>query len=278
VTLPISGATRVFALLGDPVSHSLSPRIHNAALAGLGMDAVYAALRCGADDLPGLLRGIAHAGGGGNVTVPHKALAAAIVERPSPAVLRTGACNTFWLEAGVVAGENTDVEGVRSGIDALLGAAPRGARVLLLGAGGAAAAALCAVLDGGAGRVVIANRSGARAAELARRFADPRVEVAESVPLRGGRFDLAINATTLGMRASDPVPMEADGGPRIGAAFDLVYAEGGTRWIRELAAAGIPAADGVGMLVAQAAAAFRCWWGRPAPIETMRRAVGRTDA
>jgi shikimate dehydrogenase len=273
-----TAATRLFALLGDPVSHSLSPKFQNAALRALELDAVYVALRCAADDVPGLLRGIARAGGGGNVTVPHKAVAAAAVDRPSDAVLRTGACNAFWLEDGAIHGDNTDVAGVREAVTALLGRPPAGARVLLLGAGGAASAAVCALADAGAERIVVVNRTVDRAEALAERFRAPgvRIEVAASVDaLAGERFDFAINSTSLGLKPADPLPLDPDApGPRVGAALDLVYAAGETRWVHAMRARGLPAADGKEMLIQQGAAAFRRWWGMDPPLDVMRAALG----
>lgn len=277
-----TAATRLFALLGDPVSHSLSPRFQNAALRALALDAVYVALRCAADDVPGLLLGIARAGGGGNVTVPHKAVAAATVDRPSDAVLRTGACNAFWLEDGAVRGDNTDVAGVREAVTALLGRAPAGARVLLLGAGGAASAAVCALADGGAERIVVVNRTIERAEALAERFRAPgvRMDVAASVDaLAGGRFDLAVNSTSLGLKPADPLPLDPDApGPAVGAALDLVYAAGETRWVHAMRARGLPAADGKEMLIQQGAAAFRRWWPMDAPLDAMRAALDEGPA
>lgn len=272
-----TAATRLLALLGDPVSHSLSPRFQNAALRALGLDAVYVALRCAADDVPGLLRGIARAGGGGNVTVPHKAVAAATVDRPSDAVLRTGACNAFWLEDGAVHGDNTDVAGVREAMTVLLGRAPTGARVLLLGAGGAASAAVCALADAGAERIVLINRTTDRAEALAERFSAPgvRIDVAASADaLAGDRFDLAINSTSLGLKPGDALPLDPDvSGPAVGAALDLVYAAGETRWVHAMRARGLPAADGKEMLIQQGAAAFRCWWGMDPPLDVMSAAL-----
>lgn len=273
-----TAATRLFALLGDPVSHSLSPKFQNAALRALGLDAVYVALRCAADDVPGLLRGLARAGGGGNVTVPHKAVAAASVERPSEAVRRTGACNAFWLEDGAVHGDNTDVAGARQAVRALLGREPAGARVLLLGAGGAASAAACALADAGAERIVILNRTTDRAQALAERFRAPgvRIDVAESADvLAGEAFDLVVNSTSLGLRSADPLPLDPDApGPSVGAALDLVYTAAGTRWVDAMRARGLPAADGREMLIQQGAAAFRRWWGMEPPLDVMRAALG----
>jgi shikimate dehydrogenase len=281
---PPTAATRVFALLGDPVGHSLSPRIHNAAIAALGLDAVFVALRCGAAQLPGLLRGIAAAGGGGSVTVPHKRDAARLVDHATPAVERTGACNTFWLEEGRIRGDNTDVDGFAAAVGTLIGA-PAGARVLLLGAGGAARAALYALLRDGAGQVVVRNRDAERGAALCRALepAGRRARALPAAPAAGPgraasgaeeRFDLLVNATTLGLRDDDPLPWELDAGALPGAVLDLVYREGDTPWVRRARELGVPALDGKEMLVAQAAEAFERWWGRPAPLEAMRTASG----
>ena len=272
-----TAATRLFALLGEPVSHSLSPRFQNAALRALGLDAVYVALCCAADDVPGLLRGIARAGGGGNVTVPHKGVAAAAVDRASDAVRRTGACNAFWLEDGAVHGDNTDVAGALQAVAALLGRPPAGARVLLLGAGGAASAAVCALADAGAERIVIVNRTPERASELAERFRTPAVRIdtaASSDDLRGERFDLAINSTSLGLKQGDPLPLDPHASTlHVGAALDLVYSPRETHWVHEMRARGIPAADGKEMLIQQGAAAFRHWFGVDAPVDVMRAAL-----
>jgi shikimate dehydrogenase len=270
-------ATRLFALLGDPVAHSLSPAFQNAAIRALGFDAVYVALRCAAPDLPGLMRGIALAGGGGNVTVPHKAAAAAAVDLPSPAVTRTGACNCFWAADGRVHGDNTDVQGARAAVHAVLGREPAGASVLLLGAGGAASAAVCALADAGVARIAVVNRTADRARALADRFRAPglRMDVAGSADeLRGDRFDLAINSTSLGLTPGDAPPLDPSRAPGwIGAALDMVYAPGETGWARAMRAAGIPAADGREMLIQQGAAAFHRWFGVDAPVDTMRAAL-----
>ena len=107
----IDGSTRVFAILGDPVAHSLSPTMHNAAFKALGLAATYVPLRCAAQDVPQFMRVLAMAGGGGNVTVPHKEIAARSVDGPSARVRLLGACNTFWADDGAVCGDNTDVAG-----------------------------------------------------------------------------------------------------------------------------------------------------------------------
>lgn len=276
MTAAPTARTRLLALLGDPVEHSLSPAFQNAAIRAAGLDGCYLALRCSAADLPGLLLGIARAGGGGNVTLPHKELAAATVQNATAAVRRTGACNTFWMQDGEVWGDNTDVVGFTQAAHALLGRPPAGARVLLVGAGGAARAALAALLDAPASEVVLLNRSPERAEALRAAFAaEPgRVRVAPSLDrLAGERFDLVVNATSLGLRPADPLPVPLDGAPAADAALDLVYSPGGTPWVRALRERGVPAADGTEMLLHQGAAAFQRWWPAPAPLEAMRRAL-----
>jgi shikimate dehydrogenase len=272
--MAIGAATRLFALLGDPIDHSLSPRMQNAALAAARLDGVYVALRCGAADLPGLMAGIARAGGGGNITVPHKAIAAAAVEEATDAVRRTAACNTFWLERGRIRGDNTDVQAVAGVASRLIGSIA-GARVLLIGAGGAGAAALCALLDAGAGQIGVVNRSPTRAEEMIRRL-DPgrrKASIASAAAIPPGRYDLVINATSLGLRPGDALPLDLSG-IDIRAALDLVYRPGGTEWTRHAAALGISACDGREVLLLQGAAAFARWWPVAAPIDAMRSAIG----
>lgn len=274
MTGPVTAGTRLLALLGDPVAHSLSPGFQNAALRASALDAVYLALRCAPEELPGLLLGIARAGGGGNVTVPHKELAATVVERPSSAVTRTGACNTFWMEDGAVQGDNTDVAGFDAAARELLGD-PAGARVLLLGAGGSAGAVLVALLDAGAGSVALLNRTPSRAEALLRRVQAPVgwAEVLPDAAAAIGSFDLVVNATPMGLHAGDPLPLPLDSAIGIGAALDLAYAPEETAWVRGLRARGVRAADGVSMLLHQGAAAFERWWRRPAPLTAMRAAL-----
>jgi len=267
----ISATTRLYALLGDPVSRSGSPAIQNAAFRAAGVDAVYVALRCSTEDAPGLLRAVARAGGGGNVTVPHKGLAATTIEEPTPAVVRTGACNTFWLEAGRIRGDNTDVTGFVTAAARLVGSLA-GTRVLLLGAGGAARAVVAALLDAPAERILLLNRSRVRAEALLADFgaAPDRLELADAVE---GTFDLVVNATTIGSRAGDPSPLDPTTLAGAGAVLDLAYTAGETALVRAARALGIPAADGQEMLLAQAAAAFERWFDLPAPADVMRGAL-----
>ena len=268
--------TRTFALLGNPVSHSLSPTFQTAAFHAAGCDGIYIALQCDRTDVKGLMRSLSHAGGGGNVTIPHKETAAESVEVPTRVVLRTGACNTFWLEDGRIHGDNTDVEGVRVALDHV-GAAQGGGRALVLGAGGAASAVLCALIDAGYARIDLQNRSADRAEALRRRV-DPEhrvvFPVSEADVLSDRKYDVVINATSLGRADSDGVPIDLSTLVTPGAVLDVVYKPGGTLLVQAARSLGVPAADGREMLLAQGAAAFERWWKVPAPVEVMRAALG----
>jgi shikimate dehydrogenase len=276
--------TRLLALLGDPVEHSLSPVFQNAALEAEGVDARYLALRCSGEDLPGLLRGIARAGGAGNVTVPHKAAAAAIVEAPSAAVRLTGACNTFWHEGGVIHGDNTDVAGAHDALRHHFGSRFEGGRAVVLGAGGASRAVILALDTLGVREIEVRNRTVARARALVKALA-PGVSLTELHAFQGPMdaslepsVSLVVNATTLGLGPDDPSPYPVEELPDTVALHDLVYRPGETRWVREARARGIEAFDGREMLLRQGMAAFERWCGRPAPEEVMRQALRRAAA
>ncbi|MGE0159184.1 MAG: shikimate dehydrogenase [Gemmatimonadales bacterium] len=273
--MTITARTRVIALLGDPVGHSASPEIQNAAFAEAGVDGVYVAVRCAAEDLKGFMHGLARAGGGGNITLPHKEKAASTIDVPSEAVRRTGACNTFWGVDGKVHGDNTDVDGFRRAVRTFMHGSIDGLRALVLGAGGAARAALLGLLEEGAGEVLIYNRTAERARAVARRIGGQR---ARAVPLVQAldeeRFDLVVNTTRLGLEPSDPTPVDLSRLGRVGAAMDLVYARDKTPFVRAAESLGVRSTDGMEMLVQQGAASFERWWGRPAPIEVMRATIG----
>jgi shikimate dehydrogenase len=260
----IDGSTRVFAILGDPVAHSLSPAMQNAAFRVLGLKAVYVPIRCAAEDVPGLMRALCRAGGGGNVTVPHKEVAAKAMDRREPAVDRVGACNTFWGEDGACVGDNTDVAGLLAALDDL--DAPPGGW-LVLGTGGGARAAVGAARARGAA-VSVASRSADRRRRFEEWTASQGVRVTDAPGCA-----VVINTTPLGLAASDPLPLaRAPAGAAV--ALDMVYGGGDTPWVRAMRAAGLRAADGRAMLVAQGAAALERWFpGERAPVEVMRAAV-----
>jgi shikimate dehydrogenase len=247
-------------LLGHPVAHSLSPRFQNAALARAGIPLIYEARDVPPADLPRVLDELVALGAAGNVTVPHKQAVAARCARRTAVAERAGAVNTFWSERGELVGDNTDVAGVHQAVVTLLGREPRDERVSVVGAGGSAAAVLCAVERWVGSTAAVYNRTMPRAQELVARFA----AVASCAPTLDAALadaTLVVNATTLGMGGHEvPVPVERL--PHAAAVLDLVYAPHETRWVREARAAGHPARDGIVMLVEQGAAAFERWFGR----------------
>ncbi len=266
-----------YAVVGHPVAHSRSPRIHALFAQQTGEDLVYRALDVEPGCLPVAVRAFATAGGRGlNVTVPFKEEAWEIADRRSARADRAGAANTLCLhEDGEIFADNTDGAGLVRDLVDNLHLTLRGARVLVLGAGGAVRGVLGPLLDQGPARLRIANRTAARALELARRFAG-------GVPVVGGgfedigaeTFDLVINGTAASLHGALP-PLPA-GLLRPGAwAYDLMYGDEPTpflRWAQQAGAAGT--ADGLGMLVEQAAEAFALWRGirpRTGPvIEALR--------
>jgi shikimate dehydrogenase len=270
VTLPVSASTRLYALLGDPVAHSRSPSIQNAAFRETGTDAVYVALRCSSDDLPHLIRSLSAAGGGGNITLPHKERAVAVLDVPSEAVRRTGACNTFWGVDGRIHGDNTDVEGFRRAIETELPGPRVGMRILLLGSGGAARAVLSALMDEGVREVVVLNRTVERARAMARRIGGERVRVLESpAEVDGQRFDWVVNTTSLGLESDDPLPVKLQRLEGLEAVVDLIYGETSTPLLSEALHMGVTAVDGGSMLIHQGAVAFERWLDIEAPLDVM---------
>ena len=238
--------------------------MHNAAFQALGLPAAYVPLRCSEEDLPGIMAALTRAGGGGNVTVPHKGVAARSVDVCLEQAQLLGACNTFWADDRGSVGENTDVAGVIAALD-LLDAPPGG--WLIAGTGGGARAVVGAARTRAVGIAVVS-----RAAERRKRF----LEWARGIGVEETTADgckVVINTTPLGLASGQPLPLEQ---PPHGAsvALDLVYARGETAWVRAMRAAGLRACDGRTMLVAQGAAAFRCWFPRvDPPVDLMRGIV-----
>jgi shikimate dehydrogenase len=248
-------------LLGHPVAHSLSPAFQNAALAYAGIPLRYAALDVGAADLPAALETLIAQRGAGNVTIPYKERVAAACTTLTPVARRAGAVNTFWVADAGLVGDNTDVAAFHEVATALVGGVPDGARLALLGAGGAAAAVAIAVEHWPGARVRIWSRSPERAAALCARV--PTVATVAATAIDAVRdATLVVNATPVGLGdAADGVPIDAGALAPGAVVLDLVYRPGETAWVRAARARGHAAADGLGMLIAQGALAFERWLG-----------------
>lgn len=272
--------TRLVALLGDPVAHSLSPGMQNAAFEALELDLRYLAFRVEAARFAEALGGLAALEAvGTNVTVPHKERAFALVEAHTSEAACCGAVNVVTFHGGRTVGHNTDVVGIRSAL-ALLDAKQGSA--LLLGAGGAARAAAVVLVEQGFSPLHIAVRDlqkGQRFAEdLTVRRPQTAVELHPLDALPGG-CALVVNATTLGL-PGNPFPPSllqdvlAAGGVG-GTVLDLVYAPGGTPLATAATERGLRALDGTDVLLEQGAASFTLFTGRPAPLDVMATALGR---
>ena len=271
--MEISANTRVLTVIGDPVAHSLSPAMYNAAFRALGLDAVYVALRVSAGSLAQVLAMQVATHGAGNVTVPHKEAVERSVTRKTEACARAGACNTFWIEDAALVGDNTDVVGVTAALTKLGAGRGTETRWLVVGTGGSARAVAVAAADAGA-TLFVRSRDNGRA----RKFAAWSTGLGIATHVANGpvEVDVAINATPLGLAGHDPLPIDINHMSGVRKALDLVYAPGETRWVHALRERGIDATDGREMLVQQGAAAFaRFFPNTAAPTEVMRAAVQR---
>lgn len=267
----LTGATRVAAVIGDPVAHSLSPAIHNAAFAEAGIDAVFVALPVRPDALGEAVAGVRALDLLGlSVTMPHKAAIQAHLDAVGPEATTLDAVNCVVREGDRLVGTNTDGTGF---VDALAAASVDlvGTRVLLLGAGGAARAVVHALAGEDPAEIGIANRSADRAkAAVLLGGRDARLADVDEAP----DFDLIVNATSVGM-GSQELPLPAEGLREGQVVVDLVYQPVETALLAAARAAGARAVDGVGMLVHQAAHAFRLWTGVAAPVDVMEAAARR---
>jgi len=251
------------AVFGKPIAHSLSPHIHGRFARQLGLAVDYRAIEATPESFPGQVRGlIADGGRGCNVTVPLKQAAWMLAADSSSSAQRARAANTLVFDADIFA-DNTDGQGLLDDLATLPGALVEGARICLLGAGGAAAGILASLLHAHPERVVIANRTPARAQELANRHADlGRIDTCVPSELgEQGPFDLLINATSRGHQGSAPA-LEAAWFTPGGLCYDLNYGSAAAPLKRTCETADIPYADGLGMLVGQAALSFELWTGK----------------
>ncbi|HZH91550.1 MAG TPA: shikimate dehydrogenase [Pyrinomonadaceae bacterium] len=268
----IGERTGIMGLVGSPVSHSLSPHMHNAAFAARGLDAVYIPFEVA--DAPAFIRRMAHPRTrelvwnlrGLSVTAPHKTTIMPELDSIEPAARQLGAVNTVVFEGDELRGYNTDARAALAPLAGLLNL--REARVAVVGAGGAARAVLWSLRESGA-RASVFARSTERARPAASNF-DAACHALEGARFDG--FDLVINTTPLGTRGEreSETPVEASQLRGARAAYDLVYNPSETRFMREARAAGCEiVVGGLPMLVAQAAAQFKLWTGLDAPLEVM---------
>lgn len=278
----ISAGTRVAALLGYPVGHSVSPAMMNAAMAKLGLNMVYVALEVRPADLPAAIDGVRSLGlTGVNLTIPHKEAVLPCLDAVSDDARVIGAVNTIVNQDGRLIGHNTDGRGF---LAALEGYRLNGKCVVILGAGGAARAVAVTCALQSTGEIVLVNRTRERALAIAERITDlTRVKTlalvpdAEELSQIYRRADLVVNTTPLGMEPEPErlPPIDPDVLHPGMLVYDLIYRPVRTRLLQEAEQRGCRTISGLGMLVYQGALALQLWTGEKAPVETMWEAARR---
>ncbi|MGA0561994.1 shikimate dehydrogenase [Ancylobacter sp. VNQ12] len=272
--------TRRAAIIGHPVAHSRSPLIHGYWLKQHGIDGDYGRLDVAPDEIEAFLGDFPASGlVGANVTVPHKEAAFRAAQERDPVAQALGAVNTLWLENGTLHGANTDVHGFLANLDA---AEPEWARALgeavVLGAGGAARAVVYGLINRGVDRVVVANRTLARAEALRQQFG------ARVLPVYwrdlAGRLDgcrLLVNTTSLGMKGQPPLDVDLSALSPDALVSDIVYVPLETPLLKAAKARGLKTVDGLGMLLHQAVPGFERWFGVRPEVTPELRALAVAD-
>ncbi|MXW61988.1 MAG: shikimate dehydrogenase [Acidimicrobiaceae bacterium] len=271
-SMGITGATRVTGVIGDPVTHSLSPALHNAAFAALGLDWVSVPFPVSAGRGAQAVEAMRTVGLAGlSVTTPHKDAVAQAADEVSDAVAALGAANCLVASAdGRVRAENTDGDGFLGALLEDADTTVQEKTVAVLGAGGAARAISRACADAGAAGVLIVNRTTQRA-EVCAGLAGSVGTVAQHADIPGA--DIVVNATTVGMAPDSAMPCDPALLHRGQIVLDIVYNPSETVWLAAARAAGIRSYNGGSMLVHQAAVAIAHWTGHPAPVDAMRSAL-----
>lgn len=276
----LNSQTVMYGVFGDPVGHSKSPLMLNRAFKAAGINGAYAAFHIRPGTLKAAVEGIRALGFRGvNVTIPHKVEVMDYLDEIDEAARAIGAVNTIVNDNGILRGFNTDGIGYVRSLKEETGAALSGKRILMLGAGGAARSIAYSMIQEGVSRIVIANRTPAKAVELAEALSShvpvEGIGIAEIPPLIA-EIDIVINTTSAGMHPLvDELPMALDPAwlhPGL-LVSDLVYTPRVTRLLREAQARGARVHGGLGMFVYQGACAFEYWTGLAAPVAEMRSVV-----
>jgi shikimate dehydrogenase len=293
---PINARTRFCAVYGHPIKHSASPAMQNAGLATLGLDWRYLAFDVRPEELRTALLGARTMQFVGlNLTVPHKLLAFDMMDALDESAKNWGAVNTIRFEGRDKSGNwlplyqfddappdkvrshgfNTDAEAIVRSLREDLKAELSGARVLVLGAGGAGRVAALKIASEGVKELFLVNRTPSKASSVAAEIRRRHLDVKVHLEYPRGEVDLAINATSLGLAESDPLPVDGKQFSlrQAHAVYDMIYRPAETPLLRAAKSGGSRVANGLGMLLYQGAKALEIWSGQAAPIEIMRRAL-----
>ena len=278
----IGGKTGVLCIIGDPVGHSRSPVMQNAAIAASGLDYVYVPFRVAAAHLERAVEGLRAVGVAGfNVTIPHKTTIIPFLDGLDESAEIAGAVNTVRMCDGSLIGHNTDGDGLVDALAGDLDFVPGTSPILLLGAGGAARGAIAALCRSGARTIFVANRSADHAESLVSpmrmRFPGVCMEVVPYHVIAHellASVSLLLNTTSLGMKGECFEHIEIEALPKTAKLFDMVYGQSATPLVNSALQLGLRAVNGLGMLVAQGERAFEIWTGVTPPRGVMRRALG----
>ncbi len=277
----ITGQTKIVGVIGDPVKHSCSPPMHNAAFREMGMDYVYVPFWIKPEHLPAAVEGFKAMNVAGiNITLPHKKAVLPLMDSISQEARLIGAVNTMVFKDGMVEGHNTDARGLiaslrEEGVDSI-----EGMNIIVLGAGGGALAVVAGFALEGAGRITIANRTTEKAVQLAETIGNKTgVEVEglslddKRLPERMAGSSLLVSTITAGMDPSIPLVISPDWLHENLTVCDIVYVPPETNLLKAANERGLKTIGGMGMLVHQGAISFRLWTGKQPPVGTMQKAL-----
>ena len=275
-----SGSTLHFAVIGDPIGHSRSPLMHNAAFRALGIDADYTAIHVTREGLPDFLKSARSTLNGFNVTVPHKNAVIPFLDGITPRASLAGSVNTVSVRDGKLFGDTTDATGLERAVQEVFGLPLKGTNVCILGCGGVVRALVFHLADAGCARIRILNRTAEKAAQLTDEILkhtpalDCGFAALDDTPSVKSALDgsnLVIQCTSLGLRDGDGSPLDPALIPASACLFDTIYRE--TDILVKCRARGLRVSGGLPMLVHQGAESFRIWTGREAPVDVMREAA-----
>lgn len=273
----ITGKTKIVGLFGYPVEHTLSPYMHNAAFEALGLDYRYLPFRVSPENLKAAINALKALNiKGVNITIPHKETIIPYLNELDREAELIVAVNTVLHEEGRLIGYNTDGRGFIRSLKEEASIIPKGKRVMILGAGGAARAIAFSIAIEGVEKIFISDVIEKKAKELSSAVINKTSTEAiyiKDLKERIGEVDILINATPLGMKKEDPMPISPELLSQRLFVYDIVYNPPETPLIREAKTKGAKALSGIGMLVYQGALSFKIWTGQEPPIDVMRKAI-----
>ena len=278
----ITSKTKTLGIFGYPISHTLSPAMHNAVIKALGLDMVYLPFEVKPSNLKEAINGIKSLGIiGVNITIPHKESVIRFLDDISEEARLVGAVNTIVYKDRKLVGYNTDGSGYMASLKEELGFNPKSKRIIIIGAGGAARGILAALATQKPKSITVANRTLSRAVSLIKafkgKFRDTRFEAIDldnnMLKMSFNSVDLLINTTSVGMKQSKALKIPLETLPKIAIVSDIIYNPLETLLLKKAKKLGLTTHGGLGMLVHQGARSFKLWTGMDAPMNVMRKAA-----